>query len=131
MRRKTAMIVALVGGAFLLISGTNGVATFETMREIITELIGENQLIIYIFAAMIFIASLGGISVMFGGVLIGKGRVKIGKILILLGTGTGLIGLVIQVLLQLIRQGDLILNWVLDIGTIGIVLSVVARKLAK
>ncbi len=131
MRRKIAMLIAIVGGILLLISGVNGVATWEIIRNIIVYLIGEHQLIIIIFAFLIFMGALGGISVIFGGILIGKGRLTTGKILIFLGTGTGLIGLIIRIMLRSIQQGDVSINLLLDIGILGLILSVAAQKIAK
>jgi uncharacterized SAM-binding protein YcdF (DUF218 family) len=53
-----------------------------------------NSLIVQIiFSILLFFASLGGISVIIGGLLIGKDKRRTGKILLSLGAGLGLIGL--------------------------------------
>lgn len=131
MRRKTAMYIAIVGGVLLLISGTNGVATWETIKNAVTAVIGEHQLISSIFFVLIFIAALGGIAVICGGILIGKGGVSVGKILVLLGCGTGLIGLIIKVVPPSIQQGGLAFGLESGVGTLGIILSVAAQTIAK
>ena len=131
MRRKIAMFIAIAGGILLLISGINGVAKLETIRDVVTDVIGGHQLITSIFTVLIFIAALGGISVICGGIIIGKGRVTIGKILILLGAGIGLIGLIIRIVLPSIQQGGLTFDLELDIGTLGLILSVAAQMIAK
>jgi len=73
---------------------------------------------------------LGGLAVIYGGILIRKGRVTVGKIFILLGCGTGIIGLIIRLAPSYIQQGfSASLGW--DLGTWGIIFSVVARTVAK
>ena len=124
------MYLAFLGGALLLISGTNGVATWENIKNIIISLIGDYPLINFIFLVLISIAALGGFAVIYGGILIRKGRVTVGKIFILLGCGTGIIGLIIRLVPSYIQQGfSASLGW--DIGTWGIIFSVVARTVAK
>ncbi len=130
-RRQIATLVAIVGGIMLLISGTNGVSTMETLQGIITLVAGEHQLIIYTFIVLIIIAALGGLSVICGGILIWRGRVTPGKILIFLGAGGGLIGLLINIIPWLVQEGAVTLDWVLDLEILGLILSVAAQKIAK
>ncbi|UCF49830.1 MAG: hypothetical protein JSU91_08790, partial [Thermoplasmatales archaeon] len=93
-RNTQAMVIALVAGIFLIIGGISGLATWETIKDFVTEHIADNNIIQVVFAILIFIASLGGISVIAGGILIGKSKVRLGKLIITLGAGLGLIGLI-------------------------------------
>jgi hypothetical protein len=79
---------------------------------------------------LIFIASLGGLSVIAGGLLIGKNKVGTGKFLIALGAGLGLIGLLISIYIGY-TEGSLTIGSFFSVGVIGLILSIVARLIAK
>jgi hypothetical protein len=127
---KTAMILALLAGILLLISGISGLATWEIIKNFVTENIIDNTIVQFVFAILIFIASLGGLSVIAGGILIGKNKIRTGKFLILLGAGMGLIGLIFSVVVAYV-EGSLTLGSFFSIGTIGLVLSIIARLIVK
>ena len=129
-KNKQAMILAIIAGILLLFSGINGFATWDTIKDFVTENIVENNVINIVFAVLIFIASLGGISVIIGGLLIGKENIRIGKFLILLGAGLGLIGLLVSIVIA-VYQGSSVMSIFSSVGSIGIVLSIVARKIAS
>jgi hypothetical protein len=129
-KNSTAMKIAIFAGILLLISGINGIATWETIKNFVITTIADHFIIQVIFAILLFIASLGGISVIAGGLLIGKGKVGTGKFLILLGAGLGLIGLIIAIYIGY-TEGSLTIGSFFSIGVIGLILSIVARLLAK
>ena len=129
-KTKSAMILALLAGILLLISGISGLATWETIKNFVTENIIDNTIVQFVFAILIFIASLGGLSVIAGGILIGKNKIRTGKFLILLGAGMGLVGLIFTVAVAYV-EGSLTLGSFFSIGTIGLVLSIIARSIVK
>ena len=129
-RNTQAMAIAFVAGILLIIGGISGLATWETIKGFVTEHIADNIVIQVVFAVLIFIASLGGISVIAGGILIGKNKVRLGKFLITLGAGLGLIGLIFSLIVTYI-EGNFTIGSFLSIGVIGLILSIVARMLAK
>ena len=129
-KTKSAMILALLAGILLLISGISGLATWETIKNFVTENIIDNTIVQFVFAILIFIASLGGLSVITGGILIGKNKIRTGKFLILLGAGMGLVGLIFTVAVAYV-EGSLTLGSFFSIGTIGLVLSIIARSIVK
>jgi hypothetical protein len=124
------MYVAFVAGIFLLISGVSGLATWETIKSFVTTYVADNIVIQIIFAILIFIASLGGISVITGGILIGRDKVGIGKLVIGMGAGLGIIGLLVSIAIAFL-EGNLTIGSFFSIGAIGLILSIVARSLAK
>ena len=77
--------IAVVAGILLLIAGVSGLATWETIKEFVTENVIDNGIVQVVFAILIFIASLGGISVIIGGFLIWKDKIGLGKFMISLG----------------------------------------------
>jgi hypothetical protein len=130
-RNKTSMAVAIVAGICLLIDGVSGFATWDAIRSfVINQLnLADNEIVQIVFAVLIFIAALGGIAVIAGGLLIGKDKVKSGKFIILLGTGLGIIGFIFSIILG-IYEGNFTYNSLLTFGAIGIILSIVARMIA-
>lgn len=122
--------IAIVAGILLLIAGVSGLATWETIKEFVTENIVDNGLVQILFAILIFIASLGGISVIIGGLLIWKDKIGTAKFMISLGAGLGLIGLIFSVIVAVI-EGSFTIGSFFSIGAIGLILSIVARLMVK
>jgi hypothetical protein len=129
-RNSQAMGVAIVAGILLLIAGVSGLATWEAIQSFVTTHIADNIAIQIIFAILIFVASLGGITVIIGGLLIGKDKVGTGKLLIAIGAGLGIIGLLVSIAIAYM-EGNLTIGSFFSIGAIGLILSIVARALAK
>jgi hypothetical protein len=129
-RNTQAMGIAFIAGILLIIGGISGLATWETIKDFVTTHIADNSIIQIVFAILIFIASLGGLSVIAGGLLIGKNKIGLGKFIIALGAGLGLIGLIFSLIVTYI-EGNFTIGSFFSIGVIGLILSIVARKLAK
>jgi hypothetical protein len=129
-KNSTAMGIAVVAGILLLIAGVNGILTWETIKVFVTTHIMDNTIVQFVFAILIFIASLGGLAVIVGGILIGKKKLHTGKFLITLGAGLGLIGLIVSIIISII-EGSFTIGAFLSIGMVGLLLSIVARAIAK
>lgn len=129
-KKSQAMIIAIIAGVLLFISGISGATTWETIKDFVTSQFQGNEILEIVFVILIFIASLGGIAVIFGGLLIGKDKIKTGKFLIMLGAGMALIGLLISMIIAF-AQNSFTIGSLFSLGTIGIILSIVARSIAK
>jgi len=129
-KNSKAMSIAIVAGILLLIAGVSGLATWETIKDFVTTYIVDNSVVQIVFAILIFIASLGGIAVIAGGILIGKNKIGTGKFLITLGAGLGLIGLIFSIIVAY-KEENLAIGSFFSLGTIGIILSIIARVIAK
>jgi len=129
-KNSTAMGIAIIAGVLLLVSGVNGIAAWSEIENFVINNIADNFVIQIIFVVLIFIASLGGIAVIAGGLLIGKNKVRTGKFLIALGAGLGLIGLIISIYVGY-SEGSLTMGSFFSIGAIGLILSIIARIMAK
>ena len=125
-----AMIIAIIAGILLLISGISGLATWEAIKNFVTTNIIDNYIVQIVFVVLIFIASLGGLSVIIGGLFIGKDKIGSGKLLISLGAGLGLIGLIISVVVA-IMENNFTIGSFFSVGAIGLILSIVARLMVK
>lgn len=129
-RNRQAMGIAIIAGILLLVAGVSGLATWETIKAFVTTHIVDHSVVQIIFSILIFIASLGGIAVIIGGVLIGKNKVGTGKFIIALGAGLGIIGLLVSIVIAYV-EGNFTIGSFFSIGAIGLILSIVARVLAK
>ncbi len=133
-RNRAAMVIAIVAGIMLFATGISGAATWETIKTFVATHIADNIAVQIIFAILIFIAALGGIAVIIGGLLIGKNKVLAGKIIIGLGAGMGLIGLIVSVVLAVATNSFNIGSFFgafMTVGGIGLILSIIARSVAK
>ena len=134
-RNRTAGILAVIGGLFILIGGGTGMARFlSELSEIVQDLLGgKNETVETIFWILIIIAALGGISVIIGGLLIYKEYIIPGKILTALGAGIGVIGLILGIVTAFAKGEELqFFSWLTtSLMGIGLVLSLVARMIAK
>jgi hypothetical protein len=128
-RNQLAMVLAIVAGVLLILSGVNGLGMWEMIKGFVTKYLIDHIAVQLLFAVIIFIASLGGIAVIIGGLLIGKERITTGKLLIMLGTGMGIIGLAASIVVDW-ESGNFSINRYYSAGTIGIVLSVAVRMIA-
>jgi len=129
-KNKQAMIIAIIAGILLLVAGMSCVAAWQTIKDFVIENITDNNIVQNVFTLLIFIASLGGIAVIIGGILISKNKIRTGKLFISLGAGLGLIGLIFSIVVAYLEE-SLTMGSFLSIGTIGLILSIVARIIAS
>ncbi len=129
-KNRKVIGITIIAGILLLIAGINGVATWETIKNFVTTHVVDNYLVQIVFAILIFIASLGGISVIIGGLLIGKEKIVSGKFFIALGAGLGFFGLIFSLIVAYAEE-NLTVGSFFSIGTIGLILSIIARAMAK
>ncbi|NHJ12943.1 MAG: hypothetical protein EAX95_04665 [Candidatus Thorarchaeota archaeon] len=128
----------MIGGILLIsVSAIGSLGFWETIISYIASTFPESaEIMTLLFGVLMYIAGLGGVGVIIGGVLLTTDRVGTGKFVIGISAGLGLIGLIIY-LVQLYMTGGIEL--VLDVvsllsqsaGWIGAVLSIVARQMAS
>jgi len=124
-----SFLLSIISGIFLILSGTNGVPSIEFLQGLILNYLNLNFLRI-IFFFLTIIASLGGFSVVFGGFFIYKKKIRTGRFLLGVGSGAGIISLILNALIFFLTEG-ISVGWLLSFSTIGVVLSVIAGKIVK
>ena len=135
-RNKTAGILCIVGGALLVVAGTIGMKPLlEEILKYIQPAVDASPILAIVFRVLIFIAALGGISVIIGGLLM-LYMPKLGKLLVILGAGLGLFGFLIPMSLawyQGIPINDLFKGYVSSTWgyVLGIMLTIIGRLIAK
>ena len=133
---RAAGYFAIFAGVLLFLGGASGWGIFAFVWAVIKDhldRVGDlANLIALIFRIFIFLASLGGITVILGGYALLKGYLKTGKVLILIGCGTGLLTLIVLGFIAWVTNTwDAWASSMLGFTGIGIVLAWIARKLAK
>ncbi len=131
MKRNTAAaIIAVVAGVLLLYVGINGVAGVDRLFALLQEWFGTNEALRILAYVLGGIAALGGVGVLFGAYLVGTDRVRTGKIVISLGSGAGIITLLLFLARNMASEQFSYLYAVLP-AILGVVLAIVARFWAK
>jgi hypothetical protein len=135
-RNKTAGFLCIVGGALLVAAGTVGMEPLlEAIQQYIQPAVDASPILATIFKVLIFIAALGGISVIIGGLLMFY-IPRIGKLLVMLGAGLGLLGFMIPMSLawhEGVPINELFEGYVSStVGyVVGIMLTIIGRLIAK
>jgi len=144
------LLVSIIGGILMLLGNFSGLQLFHLaiglyfeygvpyVRSIIGP-IPTTALTIFL-TIILYIMAGGGISVIVGTILILFHLHKLGKLIITLGTGTGLIGITIFLLIEttIINPieswfdfGFFIIRLLIDLYFLGIILAIIARKKMK
>ena len=138
MSTKSAVILAFVGGALLIIAGVTGsVGIVGTAIEYLIDQLGgpTADMLSIVLQTLNFIADLGGVAVIFGGVLIYMERKRVAKFIISIGAGMGLIGFLIILISAFFHGWAYTLSFLFiifqSLGWIGVILSIAATLLAK
>ena len=129
-RNRRAALLATVSAALLLLagySGARGVVRFFNMLE---AWFGPRPALEALAALLAAVASLGGIAVFLGGILIDRQRVRMGRILILLGSGAGFFSLLLFLIGNIRREEFSYLLEVFPV-VLGVALGIAARFVAR
>lgn len=137
-RNSLAAALAMFSGLLLISTGwVGGPGLLGTMLEFASRFF-ENEIGLVIQLALnvlVFLGSLGGVAVMFGGFLILRRRITSGRFFIWIGSGITIFGLSVTLVLSLqgglTQMVELVLSVIHSAGWIGAILSLVARGLAK
>ena len=128
-RNNVASLLAFVSGILLILSGTNGADSLDFIREITLSIINIT-LVEKLFILMIALASFGGLTVILGGFLIRKNKILWARLLIRLGSGVGLISMLIKAFTTTM-SGDVMFPSLFSLATGGILLAFAAQLVSK
>jgi len=136
MMSKIAGALAVVGGVMLVFGGFAGTtqSVLANARGAVDNWFPDNDqkgTILTVLTIMIYLAMLGGFAVILGGLLMWKGFDIAGKILVWLGTGVGIMSLIVSAIIAYATgKWDAFVTSNMTLVGIGLVLSLVARRLA-
>ncbi len=128
---EVAGVLAAIAGILFLVVGWTGARGVDHFFDLLVELFGPNPVFRVVSYVLIAIASLGGIAVLAGAVLIYYDRVRGGRILVLLGAGAGIVSLILFLLLLLRNPGRIAAHEGVLPVLAGVVLSIAARLKSK
>ena len=128
---EVAAILAGVAGVLFIFVGWNGAQGVEEFVQLLTDVLGANPALRILAYVLVSIASLGGIAVILGAILISMDRVGWGKFLVLLGAGAGIISFVLFLVLLVRRPSGIGAHLGAIPVLVGVVLSIAARWKAK
>ena len=138
MRNGLAVALALIGGFLLFqVSWVGSIGFIADIAVYATTYFpAVAEIMTLVLTILLYIAALGGIAVIIGGILIAMDRVGTGKFVIGLGAGVGLLGLIITLVEAYLAGGIVVLTDFLtlvsqSIAWIGVIMSIVARSMAK
>ena len=144
------ILVCILGGALMILGEFAGLQLFQLVIGLYFEYgvpyvrnvigpIPTNALTIFL-TIILYIMLGGGISVIVGAILVLIHLHKLGKLIITLGTGTGIFGISIFILIETtiinpidnwLDFGIFILRLLIDLYFIGIILAIIARRKMK
>ncbi len=138
-RNKLAGILAIASGLLFLVSGYHpSTVIYDLAAAGLKDYTAKDvwQVAIVPVALLAFIAQLGGVVVLIGGALFIKNRITAGKFLVMMGTGQGILTIILSLAFGLASQGlNFLSNYLLWFtGTaagIGIICSIVSRTMVK
>ena len=138
MMYKKAVFLAFISGIlFLLTSWYSAPDLWEKLTDWASEEYPDYEDYFKIFLLVIFfLASLGGITVILGGVLINKERLSLGKFVIAIGAGVGLISVILAYIMITSDEGivdgtEYYFEKFLPLEWLAIILAIFARRYAK
>ncbi len=129
-RNAVAAVIAVVAGVLLLLVGINGVTEVDKLFALLQEWFGTNEALRILAYVLGGIAALGGIAVIIGGYFLATEHVRTGKLLITLGSGAGIVTLLVFLARNTSSEQISYLYAVLP-AILGVALAIVARFVAK
>ncbi len=125
-----AAVLAVISGALLLLVGYTGVANVDRIFALLESWFGTSPALLLVSRILGAVAALGGVAVLVGGYLIGTNRVRTGRILIVLGSGAGLLTLLVFLARNLVSEEFSYLLAVLP-AVLGVAFGIAAQWRAK
>ena len=138
-RNKIAAGLAFVSAILFIISGYQAnISIYRAIESTIQHAASKEiwQAASLPINALAIVAQLGGFAVLAGALLFLKNHITSGKLLVMIGTGQGIITILISLVIDLVQGGTAYAtNYVLWLSTsatgVGILFSIIARTLAK
>lgn len=129
-RRRWAALLAVLAGTLLAAGHFSAASYWISFVELVARFVPMNLVLRVVFLAVVVVAAFGGFAVIFGGLLILGRRDLSAKLLILLGTGFGLVSFAVAISLAIYR-GDLPVQGSNVLIIIAIGMSVAARVMLR
>ena len=138
-RNKVAGALGIISAILFIVSGYNSnIGIYRAIESGLQQYTAREiwQVAIIPVNLLGLVAQAGGFAVLAGALLFLKNHITSGKFLVLIGTGQGIITIVVGLIIESLQRGIVYANnYVLWLATsavgLGIVFSIVARSIAK
>ena len=138
-RNKVAGAFGIISAVLFILSGYNSnIGIYSAIDSGLQQYTAKEiwQVAIIPVNILGLVAQLGGFAVLAGALLFLKNHITSGKLLVIIGTGQGIITIVVGLIIESLQVGIVYANnYVLWLATsaigLGIVFSIVARSIAK
>jgi hypothetical protein len=135
MALRRAALLAYVAGVLLIIAGfSGGTGLLQLGDRLAREYLPADIAVTTHLAItlLVFIAGLGGVAVIVGGMLWTRAWERTGGLFVGLGAGVGALGLVLLLAVSLLSgRAAQFLVWLLGPAGVGVLLSILARREAS
>ena len=125
-----AALLAVISGALLLVVGYTGVASVDRIFALLESWFGTQPALLILARVLGAVAALGGVAVLIGAYFLATDRVRTGRIAILLGSGAGLLTLLLFLARNLVAEEFSFLLAVLP-AVLGVAFGVAAQWRAR
>ena len=140
-RNRLAAGIAFISGVLFLIAGYKAnLAIYDLIGEQVRLHTGQEiwQYAVAPIGFLAFLSQLGGFAVLMGAASFAANRVNWGKFLVMLGTGQGLISILLHIILRLLSSdgwNNLDNNYIIWLGTsltgLGILFAIASQSVSK
>jgi hypothetical protein len=140
-RNRLAAGIAFISGVLFLIAGYKAnLAIYDLIGEQVILHTGQEiwQYAVAPLGFLAFLSQLGGFAVLMGAASFAANRVNWGKFLVMLGTGQGLISILLHIILRLLSSdgwNNLDNNYIIWLGTsltgLGILFAIASQSVSK
>lgn len=140
-RNRLAAGIAFISGVLFLIAGYKAnLAIYDLIGEQVRLHTGQEiwQYAVAPLGFLAFLSQLGGFAVLMGAASFAANRVNWGKFLVMLGTGQGLISILLHIILRLLSSdgwNNLDNNYIIWLGTsltgLGILFAIASQSVSK
>lgn len=137
-RNRLAACIAFISGILFLLSGYR--ANIEIYNLVRDQLVIHTTRDFWTYAVipvgfLALLSQLGGLTVLMGAGLFAANRINIGKFLVMVGTGQGLITVLMRIALEFWNGGDIgnnYITWLTSTATgLGIIFAITASYVTK
>ncbi len=140
-RNRLAAGIAFISGILFLISGYKAnLAVYDLIREQVRLHTAQEfwQYVVAPIGFLAFLSQLGGFTVLIGAGLFAANRVNWGKFLVMLGTGQGLVSILLHIFLRLFSSSgwnNIDNDYIIWLGTsatgLGILFAIASQSVSK
>ena len=128
-RNKIAFWLAIVSFIFLFLSGTNGTSSLRGIENFVLKFL-DLAILKVLFFILSIAASLGAISVLAGAFFIKKNKIVIARILIALGSGAGILTIVLGLITIIATSGFSLYSY-LSLSSLGVIFAIASQLFSR